>query len=584
MLTLLKKFREVLQRPKLLIRMCGLQVAMAVLQGALIGLLLPVFHALLRPEPDLAAAVPWLMAGAIGLLFYLILNLISTPTAFSASMDATAQIRKKLIEHTAKLSPGWFSADHKVRLVRAVTADSAAIGTLSVTFGAQIILEVFAPAALCVFALFIDWRAALPLAAGIPLLILCLSLEGRRLSYIEEEIAAASGEIAGNAVEFGYAQPVLRAAGKDSRADFRMREAIDEHRRVFQKGLNISVPSHLGCMAIPICAFIITLVIGVNRLLDGSLPLSDAIVLFIIAVRYVQPLGSAVEKSSVLGAIANSLGRVQDILRVPELPSCREPVTVMKNSEIEFCDVTFAYNHNDKPVLHNVSFSCPAGSTTALVGASGAGKTTVTKLIARFFDVNTGNVRIGGTDVRNYDHTSLLKNIAIIFQNVYLFNGTIEENLRLARPDATKEQLEAAARSARLNEVLDRLPDGWQTQVGEAGAMLSGGERQRVSIARAFLKDAPIVLIDEAVSALDPQNERAICDAIAELARSPMRTVIIIAHHPATLAMCGHVIALKAGQVAEAGSPEELRRTDGIFARLYDQYERARSWHIGARV
>jgi len=577
---LIKKFREVVHRPNLLIRMCGLQMAMALLQGVLIGTLLPIFHALLRPEPDWAAGVPWLTGGAIGLLLYLILNLIAASTAFSASMDVTAQIRRRVIEHTAKLPPGWFNAGNKVRLARAVTADSAAIGTLSVTFGAQIILDIFAPLVLCAFALFIDWRTALPLAAGIPILILCLGIESRRLSYIEEEISAAAGKIAGNAVEFGHAQPVLRAAGKGSRADVRMRATIDEHRRVFQNGLNASILSHLGCMAIPICAFILTVAIGVHRLLDGSLPLAEAIVLFIIAVRYVQPLGSVVEKSSVLGAISNELDRVRDILRVPTLPGSRDPVTRMKHSEIEFCDVTFAYNDNDKAVLRNVSFSCPAGSTTALIGASGAGKTTVTKLIARFFDVNTGSVRIGGTDVRDYDHVSLLKNIAVIFQDVYLFDGTIEENLRLARPNAAKEQLEAAARLARLDEVIARLPEGWHTQVGQAGARLSGGERQRVSIARAFLKDAPIVLIDEAVSALDPENERAICDAIADLAASPLRTVIIIAHHPATLAVADRVVALNAGQVAETGSPEQLRRTGGIFARLYDQYERVRSWRI----
>lgn len=580
---MLRKFRDVLERPGLLLRMCGLQVAMALLQGVLLGLLLPVFGALLRSEPDFADAAPWLWAGVVALLLYLILNLIATPTAFSASMDITAQIRQKLVAHAARLSPGWFDADSKMRLARAVTADSAAIGTLSVTFGAQIIVDVFAPAALGALALFIDWRVALPLVCGIPLLLAGIVVMNRRYAYIEEEIAAASAEIAGHAVQFGYAQPVLRAAGKETREDSRMKQAIDLHRKVFQNGLNRSVPSHLGCMAIPICAFILALVVGVRLLLEGNLSLAEAIVLFVIAVRYVQSLGSVVEKSSVLGAISNALGRVRDILRVPALPDSREPVTAIKDTDIVFCDVTFAYNPGDKPVLRNVAFTCPAGSTTALVGASGAGKTTVTRLIARFFDATAGSVRIGGLDVRDYDHASLLRNMAIIFQDVYLFDGTIEENLRLARPDASRERLEAAARSARLDEVIGRLPDGWRTQVGPGGARLSGGERQRVSIARAFLKDAPIVLIDEAVSALDAHNERAICEAIAELARCPGRTVLIIAHHPATLAVADRVVALNAGRVAETGSPEELRRAGGIYARLYDRYERVRSWHIRAQ-
>jgi ATP-binding cassette subfamily B protein len=582
--TLLRKFRDVLHRPKLLLCMCALQIIMAFLQSALIGMLLPVFRSLLRPEPDFAAAAPWLITGAIGLLVYLTLKLISTTLAFSASMDVTAQIRRKIIEHVARLSPGWFNADHKARLAHTITADSAAAGTLSVTFGAQIINEIFAPAALGVFALFINRQAALPLVCGIPVLILCVKSMSRRYSYIEEELAAATREIAGKAVEFGRAQPLLRAAGRESRADSRMRQAIDEHRRLFQKGLNTSILPHLGCMAVPVCAFIMTFIIGIHLLIDGGLPLADAIVLFIIAARYVQPLGSAVEKSSVLDAISNSLGRIREILHAPALTNRREPVTVMKSAEIEFCDVTFAYNSDDNPVLRNVSFVCPPGSATALIGASGAGKTTITKLIARFFDVNTGSVRIGGVDVRDYDHASLLKNIAVIFQDVYLFDGTIEENLLLVRPAAAKEQLESAARSARLDEVIERLPDGWRTRVGEAGAMLSGGERQRVSIARAFLKDAPIVLIDEAVSALDPQNERAIGDAIADLAGSPARTVIIIAHHPAILAAADRVVALDGGRVAETGTPDELLRSGGILANLYKQYKRTRGWRINKRA
>ena len=227
---------------------------------------------------------------------------------------------------------------------------------------------------------------------------------------------------------------------------------------------------------------------------------------------------------------------------------------------------------------------CPAGSTTAQVGSSGAGKTTVTRLIPRFFDVNEGTVRIGGVDVRDYDQANLLRSIAVIFQDVYLFNGTIEENLRLARPNAAMGALENAARRARLDEVVARLPEGWRTPVGEGGAMLSGGERQRVSIARAFLKEAPMVLIDEAVSALDPHNERVICDAIAELAGDPTRTVVIIAHHPTILTSADRVVALREGQVAETGTPEELLRSGGIFANLHKQHEFVQGWRMGNRT
>jgi ATP-binding cassette subfamily B protein len=578
---MIKQFRETLDQPKALILVSALQIAMAVLQGGLIGMLLPVFRALLQMEPDFGAAAPWLIVEAVCLLVYVSCILASTPAAFAASMEVTAQIRRKIIEHTVKLCPGWFSAENKVRLSRAVTGYSSAIGTLSVTYGAQIILDVAGPVVLCVFVLFIGWYMILPLVIGIPVLLAIINIKNRRYAYIEENLEEAARRIADDAIDFGRAQAVLRAAGKKTGAEIRLEKNIDDHRRVFQRGLNAGVPAGLLCMAIPICAFFITLVFGINRLLQGSLPLSDAVVLFIICVRYVLSLGMVVENSSVIGFISKALGRILEILHAPTLPDAPDPVTLLRDGSIEFNDVTFSYEGSDRPVLRNLSFVCPAGSTTALIGPSGAGKTTTIKLIPRFFDVTGGSLRIGGIDVRDYDHRILLRNVSIIFQDVYLFSGAIEENLRLARPDATMAELEAAARSARLDEVIARLPQGWQTTVGEGGARLSGGERQRVSIARAFLKKAPIVLIDEAVSALDGENERAIAHAIAELAKDPGRTVIVIAHHPATLAAADRVIALVGGQVAETGSPEELRESGGIFANLYAQYKQARGWRIG---
>ncbi|MEU5286256.1 ATP-binding cassette domain-containing protein [Streptomyces sp. NPDC020755] len=227
-----------------------------------------------------------------------------------------------------------------------------------------------------------------------------------------------------------------------------------------------------------------------------------------------------------------------------------------------------------------MSLRCRPGTTTALIGPSGSGKTTATRLIARFFDVDSGQVRVGGVDVRELDPSSLLDEIAIVFQNVYLFDDTIEDNLRLARPDATWAELREAAAAARLDEVIERLPAGWQTRVGEGGAQLSGGEPQRVAIARAMLKRARIVLVDEASSALGPENEAVVTRAIANLGDDPDRTVIVIAHRPATLATADHVVPLDDGRVVETGTRYELLRAGGAFSRLSSQYERARHWRI----
>ena len=205
---MIEKFREAVDQPKTLVEVCVLQMVMALLQGALIGMLLPVFRALLRTAPDFAAAAPWLVAGGAGLLLYIACVLIVNPLVFAASMELTAQIRRKLVEHTAKLSPGWFSAENKARLSRAVTGYSNAIGTLSVTYGAQILLNTVAPSALCLLVLIIDRRIALPLIAGIPILLVAVTAKNRRYAYIEENLEAAARKIADDAIEFGHAQAV----------------------------------------------------------------------------------------------------------------------------------------------------------------------------------------------------------------------------------------------------------------------------------------------------------------------------------------------------------------------------------------
>ncbi|GAA5039018.1 ATP-binding cassette subfamily B protein [Thermocatellispora tengchongensis] len=562
----------------LMARLGLLTAILAVLQGLLLGTLVPIVRALLRPEPDLDAAGPWLVAGGIGLAAYGVLTVIATPVGFAASMQMTAQLRHRLMRHVTTLPLGWFTTERKARLARTVTADAGAIGTLAVTIGQPAITSVLVPATVIAVTFAVDWRLALLFLAVVPAAYLTLRRAGRVSSIAEKELDQAATEIAGRAIELGQAQPVLRAAGKGGTGGDRMREALDEHRRSYRRGLDRSLLPDLSFTGVVMAGFVAVLSLGAQLLLSGALTVPDTIALLVLAVRFLEPLGTLIELIGALRAMENGIGRVEAILDVPELPRSPRPVRRVADAGIEFDDVTFSYGA--APALSGVSFRCRPGTTTALVGPSGSGKTTVIRLIARFFDAGSGHVRVGGRDVRDYDHAALLDEIAIVFQDVYLFDTTIEENLRLARPDATRAELEDAAREARLDEVVERLPDGWDTRVGEGGAQLSGGERQRVSIARAFLKRARIVLIDEAASALDPESERAVGYAIARLARDPERTVIVIAHRPATLTAADQVITLDAGQVTEAGTPAGLRTAGGAFARLFDQYDSARRWHI----
>lgn len=244
--------------------------------------------------------------------------------------------------------------------------------------------------------------------------------------------------------------------------------------------------------------------------------------------------------------------------------------------DIEFRDVSFGYD--SRIVLHDLSFKIPQNSTTAIVGPSGSGKSTLCNLIARFYDVNSGTITIGGTDIRRFTCDSLLKNISMVFQNVYLFRDTIKNNIKFGSPDATDEQIIAAAKAARCHDFIMALPDGYDTVIGEGGSSLSGGEKQRISIARAMLKDAPIVILDEATASIDPENEHLIQEAISALTHG--KTIITIAHRLATIENADQILVIDGGTVAQRGTHKELLQQEGTYKKFIQIREQAEGWRI----
>ncbi|WP_232667339.1 ABC transporter ATP-binding protein [Pseudonocardia sp. TRM90224] len=578
---MIRRLYRLWPEPKLLAQLWLLTAAQAVLQGLLLGLLVPVLAAVVRPEPDLAAATPWLVLGALGALTYAVLSIIATPIGFKAAGALAAQLRRQLMRHVSTLPLGWFTAEHKARLARGVTADVGDAAHLAVTVAGPAITSTLLPATIVAVTLAVDWRMALLLCVVALVAYWTLMRAARIAELAEIELERASAEVAGRAIELGQAQPVLRAAGHADGTP-RMRAALEDHRETYRDGMHRARRPFFVYSGVVVCGFVAVLALAACLLLSGSVGVAEVVALLVLAARFLEPLGNLIDLIGALRAMTNKIARVEELLATPALPVPASPVRRIDTADVELTDVSFTYPGGDEPALRDVSLRCRPGTTTALVGPSGSGKTTVTRLVARFFDVDSGRVRVGGVDVRDLDPAVLLDEIAIVFQDVYLFDDTIENNLRLAHPDATWDELEEAARAARLDEVVGRLPAGWQSRVGEAGAQLSGGERQRVAIARAILKRSRIVLVDEASSALDPENEAAITQAIANLGNDPDRTVIVIAHRPATLAAADRVVSLGDGRVVETGTPAELLRTGGTFARISRQYERARLWRIGS--
>ena len=314
---------------------------------------------------------------------------------------------------------------------------------------------------------------------------------------------------------------------------------------------------------------------GSVLLVQGSIDVLTLFLFLMAASRMYDPMQGALQNLAAVIAMRTNVGRMNEILDAP-LQTGSEQLT-NQGCDIVFDHVGFAYNSGEA-VLRDVSFTAKQGEVTALVGPSGSGKTTVSRLAARFWDYQKGSITVGGMDVSRIDPEKLMSLYSIVFQDVTLFDNTILENIRLGRKGATDEEVLTAAKLANCEEFAEKLPDKWNTNIGENGCALSGGERQRISIARAFLKDAPIILLDEATASLDVENETAIQEALSRLIKN--KTVLIIAHRMRTVAGADKVVVLKDGIVAEQGRPDELYARNGLYAHMVDLQSASQNWTI----
>jgi ATP-binding cassette subfamily B protein len=310
------------------------------------------------------------------------------------------------------------------------------------------------------------------------------------------------------------------------------------------------------------------------------LSLSPAVLVAVVvtAARFAEPLSMAAVMTKLFELSEAALRRVGDVLALEPLPVAPGG-SAPERFDIRFEDVTFAYDGHDRPVLSDVTLAVPERSLTALVGPSGSGKTTITRLITRYADPQQGTIRLGGVDLRALDPDELLRHIAVVFQDVYLFDDTIRANIVMGRPDATQEQIETAARAANVHEFVAALPDGYDTRVGEIGAALSGGERQRISIARAILKDAPVVLLDEPSAALDTESEVVVQQAIERLVAG--KTVVVIAHRLSTISGADQILVVEDGRITQRGTHAGLLAdAGGRYARMWAAQTAARQWQL----
>jgi len=418
------------------------------------------------------------------------------------------------------------------------------------------------------------------LLAGIAATYLAMRVLSLAVDRSEAGYESGIAEAASRVIEFAVNQPALRVFGRTTAGNRLVDEALDAqargNRRIVVTGFG-----GMGVVLVVVQAVLTVVVaLAVDLTLEGSLAPATMIALLVLGVRFVEPLVNAGELTGTLRLSRAALVRVTELLDTPVLPEPADPADPA-DAGVELRDVTFGYEPG-QPVLRGVSLIARPRSLTAVVGPSGAGKSTLLRLIARFYDLAdspaAGAVLVGGQDVRRLGTERLMRQLSLVFQDVYLFEGTLRDNVMMARPDADEAELARAAELARVDEIVTRLPHGWGTRVGEAGSTLSGGEKQRISIARALLKDAPIVLLDEATAALDAQNEAAVQQALTALAVD--RTVIVVAHRLPTVVAAGQILVLDDGRIAESGTHAELLAAGGRYARFWAERSQAAGWHL----
>ena len=509
---------------------------------------------------------------AIGLLvvFKGICNMVADMKKHSAGFDIVQQIRERMIIKLKKFSLGFYTNE---RLGEINTILHKDVDNMSLVVGhmwSRMFGDFLIGAVVFVGLANIDIKLALIMAVSVPIALIFLYLTIKQSEKIENQNNSALLDMVSLFVEYVRGIPVLKSFSNNKSLD---NELMNKTKKF---GETSKAASRFKAKQLSIFGFLldigylILLIAGAIFVVKGNLDVLNFIIFAVISKEFYKPFASMEQHYMYYISAVDSYERLSRILYADVIPDKVNGI-VPKDNDIAFENIDFSYE-KDEFKMEKLSFSIAEKTMTALVGESGSGKTTITNLLLRFYDVHKGKITLGGTDIRDIPYDELLDRISIVMQNVQLFDNTIEENIRVGKKGATKEEIIKAAKKARIHDFIMSLPKGYETDIGENGGILSGGQRQRISIARAFLKDAPILILDEMTSNVDPVNESLIQDAITELAKN--RTVLVVAHHLKTIQKADQILVFKKGNLLEKGKHGELLEKDGYYTKLWKaQYE-----------
>ncbi|RSJ74627.1 ABC transporter ATP-binding protein [Streptococcus cristatus] len=492
-----------------------------------------------------------------------------------AGYHTCAQKRIEIAEHMRYLPMGYFNQNSLGKITSVTTNTLEGLSDVATRVVMMTVQGFLTTGLITILVFLYDWRVGLVLLVGLVLFLLPNTLMRWQVGKVSDDRYQADMDLVAVVLEYSQGIAEVKNYNLVNRSAKKLSKAIEGKSQLDTQMTLVTSPYiALQGMVTKLTGLFMGL-FSIYFYLNGSMELLVTIMMIVSGFMIYENLDGVGSFSSLLRIVDLSVGMVNQVLAIQPMDISGQDIEP-KSSRIELRDVSFSYGN--KKIIDQVSLTIPEKTTTALVGPSGSGKTTLCNLIARFWDVDQGSISLDGHDVRDYSYDSLIRNFSFVFQSVYLFEDTIANNIRFGKPEASQEEVIEAAKKAACHDFILSLPDGYDTKIGEGGASLSGGERQRISIARAIIKDAPIIILDEATANVDPENEEALMQAIQALTRD--KTIIMIAHRLKTVEHADQILVLDQGRIVEQGKHQDLLAKQGIYSKFIQERKTAASWRI----
>ena len=536
-----------------------------------------IFSELLNPfvGKELVWEHIWLLwgAGVVSAILVFLTAKNDYRKTYIASYKESNVTRLRIAEHLRKLPMSFFNTKDLSELTTNMMSDCSSMESMLSSTIPPLIANVISATITCILLAFFDWRLAICVFITIPLAFLIIWLSRKYQKKLFERQVDAKLQASSQVQEYLEGMKIIKSCNLSGSQFSTLNKALLAMKKIAVKVEMVVGVFMSGASMILQAGIGITIFVGTLLLLDGQIELLPLLMFFLIVIKIYGPILAILSQLTTLLNLNVVTERMRTLLTTPVMSGKQQ---TSKRYDIELSHVSFAYNEEE--VIHDVSCKISQGNVTALVGPSGSGKSTISKLIARFWDIQKGTITVGNKDIKTINPESLMQEMSFVFQDVTLFNDTIFNNIQMGNPNATKEQVFAAAKAAYCDEFVRNMPDGYNTILGENGSTLSGGERQRISIARALLKDSPIILLDEATASLDPENEVFVQKAIAKLVEN--KKVIIIAHRLRTVVAADQILVLDNGKLVEYGTHNELMRKNGLYHKLYHIQQESLGWAV----